>query len=425
VSGSSSGGRSFSIEKMLVKDAWDRVRENKGAAGVDGVSIAGFEADLKNNLYRVWNRMSSGTYFPPAVKAVEIPKPGGLGVRMLGVPTVADRVAQAVVKAVLEPRVEPVFHTDSYGYRPGRSPLDAVGACRQRCMKTDWVVDLDIKGFFDTVPHDLILRAVERHTDLPWVLLYVRRWLTAPMRMPDGNLVERDRGTPQGSVISPLLANLFMHYAFDAWMAREFPLVRFERYCDDMIVHCGSQSQAVSLLAAIAERLAGVGLQLHPEKTRIVYCKDSNRRDSYEHTQFTFLGYTFRGRKARSKHGVTFTGFLPAVSEQAKKAMSRVMRSWRLGRRTDLDFTGLARWINPVVAGWTTYYGAFYRSELVEFLDRINRMLVRWLTRKYKRLRGSRRKARELLWNVCQTYRGMFAHWRFGARPHGWTMGAV
>jgi RNA-directed DNA polymerase len=425
VSGSKSGGKSFGIEKMLVKEAWGRVRANKGAAGVDGVSIVEFEVDLRDNLYKIWNRMSSGTYFPPPVMAVEIPKPGGSGVRVLGVPTVADRVAQSVVKAMLEPVVEPVFHADSYGYRPGRSPLDAVAVCRQRCMKTDWVIDLDIKGFFDTVPHDLILRAVDRHTDLPWVRLYVRRWLVAPMRMSDGTLVARDRGTPQGSVISPLLANLFMHYAFDAWMAREFPAVAFERFCDDIVVHCISLSQAESLLAAIAERLAGVGLELHPEKTKIVYCKDSNRRGSYEHTQFTFLGYTFRGRGARSRHGVTFTGFLPAVSKRAKKAMSQEMRSWRLGRRTELGFADLARWINPIVFGWTNHYGQFYRSEMVGFLGRINDMLVRWLTRKYKRLRGSRRKARGLLRDVCRAHRGMFAHWRFGARPAGWAMGAV
>jgi RNA-directed DNA polymerase len=425
VSESKSSGKSFGIEKMLVKDSWERVRAKRGAAGVDGVSIVEFEADLKNNLYRIWNRMSSGTYFPPAVMAVEIPKAGGSGVRTLGVPTVGDRVAQGVVKAVLEPVVEPLFHADSFGYRPGRSPLDAVGVCRQRCIKANWVIDLDIKGFFDTVPHDLILRAVDRHTDVPWVRLYVRRWLLAPMRMSDGTLVARDRGTPQGSVISPLLANLFMHYAFDAWMAREHPSVQFERYCDDIVVHCGSKSRAESLLAAIDGRLGSVGLELHPEKTKIVYCKDGNRRDSYEHTEFTFLGYTFRARGARSRHGVTFTGFLPAVSKRAKKAMSLVMRSWRLGRRTELGFTDLARWINPIVAGWINHYGHFYRSELVGFLDRINDMLVRWLTRKYKRLRGSRKKARQLLRDVHNAYRGMFAHWRFGARPGGWTMGAV
>ena len=208
----------FDISKWVVWEAYQRVKANKGAAGVDDLSIAEFEQDRDKNLYRIWNRLSSGSYFPPPVKAVEIPKAGGRGVRVLGVPTVADRVAQTAVRMYLEPKVEPIFHPDSYGYRPKKSALDAVGMCRQRCWRADWVVDLDIRAFFDSVPWDLILRAVEHHidTDQRWILLYVRRWLAAPIQQPDGSLVERDRGTPQGSAISPLLANLFMHYAFDA-----------------------------------------------------------------------------------------------------------------------------------------------------------------------------------------------------------------
>ena len=345
--------------------------------------------------------------------------------RVLGVPTVADRVAQAVVKAMLEPLVEPGFHPDSYGYRPGRSALDAVGMCRQRCFRSDWVVDLDIKGFFDTVPHDRILQAVQQHTDQTWILLYVRRWLVAPLQQGDGTVVSRDCGTPQGSVISPLLANLFMHYAFDAWMARTYPNIPFERYCDDIIVHCNSEAQALSIRSVIADRLAGLGLTLHPEKTKIVYCKDRRRGGSYEHTAFTFLGYTFRARSAVDKHGTQYSGFLPAVSEQAKKAMSATVRSWRLGRCSTLDFPTLARWINPILSGWINYYGRFYRSELIEFLEGINKALVLWLRRKYKRLNRSRKRARALLLRVHEAYRGMFAHWRFGARPAGWTMGAV
>jgi len=220
-----SSGKSFEISKWEVQEAWEKVRANKGAAGVDGCSVEDFEKDLKNNLYRAWNRMSSGSYFPPPVLAVEIPKPHGGGVRVLGVPTVADRVAQTVVAARLEEKVEPIFHSDSYGYRPRRSALDAVGACRARCWKYDWVIDLDIQKFFDTVSWDLVIKAVAVHTDQPWVLLYVKRWLEAPLQQADGTLIERDRGTPQGSAVSPVLANLFLHYAFDTWMAREFPTV--------------------------------------------------------------------------------------------------------------------------------------------------------------------------------------------------------
>jgi RNA-directed DNA polymerase len=265
-----SPGKPFEISKRAVWEAWEKVRANKGAPGVDGESIADFEKDLKGNLYKIWNRMSSGTYFPPPVRAVEIAKAHGTGTRILGVPAVADRVAQTVVARVLEGRAEKLFHPDSYGYRPERSALDAVAACRRRCWETDWVIDLDIQKFFDSVPWGLVVRAVQAVTDLPWVVLYVRRWLEAPIRLPDGTLQQRDRGTPQGSPVSPVLANLFLHYAFDAWMAREFPGVRFERYVDDAVVHCVSGAQARKVLAALQERMAQAGLTLHPDKTRIV-----------------------------------------------------------------------------------------------------------------------------------------------------------
>lgn len=296
----------FDISKWEVKEAWEEVRSHRGAPGVDGQSIDDFEKDLKGNLYKVWNRMSSGSYFPLPVRAVEIPKPHGGGTRMLGISAVADRVAQTVVARHLMRRVDPVFHPDSYGYRPGRSALDAVERCRERWWKRDWVVEFDIAKFFDSVPWDLLVKAVEAHTDAVWVNLYVRRWLAAPLVMPDGSLLERECGTPQGAPVSPVLANLFLHYAFDIWMAREFPGVWFERYADDAVLHCVTERQARHVLAALRDRLVEVGLQLHPDKTRIVYCKDTIRRGSYEHTSFTFLGYTFRPRKNRSRDGNQF-----------------------------------------------------------------------------------------------------------------------
>jgi RNA-directed DNA polymerase len=424
VSEPSQQDKPFVISKWVVWEAYQRVKANKGAAGVDDVSIAEFEQDRDKHLYRIWNRMSSGSYFPSPVKAVEIPKPGGKGVRVLGVPTIADRVAQTVARMHLEPAVEPVFHPDSYGYRPGKSALDAVGACRQRCWKADWVVDLDIRAFFDSVPHELILKAVEHHTDQRWILLYVRRWLSAPLQRPDGSLVERDRGTPQGSAISPLLANLFLHYAFDVWMGREFPNIPFERYVDDVVVHCGGENQARHVRDAIAARLAEVGLEVHPDKTRIVYCKDDDRRDTHEVTSFTFLGYEFRPRLARNKRGTYFVSFLPAVSRQAMKAMGREIRSWSWPKRSDKSLDDLARMFNNVVQGWINYYGRFYRSWLVRFLRRLNRLLVRWACRKYKRLH--RRERRAMAWLVAIARRSprLFAHWRLGARPDGWAMGA-
>jgi group II intron reverse transcriptase/maturase len=403
-------GKPFEISKRAVWEAWEKVRANKGAPGVDGESIADFEKDLKGNLYKIWNRMSSGTYFPPPVRAVEIAKAHGTGTRMLGVPTVADRIAQTVVARVLEERAERLFHPDSYGYRPKRSALDAVAACRRRCWETDWVIDLDIRKFFDSVPWDLVVKVVQANTDLPWVVLYVQRWLKAPLRLPDGTLRQRDRGTPQGSSVSPVLANLFLHYAFDAWMAREFPGVRFERYVDDAVVHCVSQAQARTVLAALEERMAQVGLTLHPDKTRIVYCKDGRRRGSGEHTSFTFLGYTFRARGVRTKTGRMMTGFTPAISKDALNKLSAQVRSWRLHRRTGLSEADLARWINPIVRGWMNYYGAFYRSALYPLLTRINAYLLRWLRKKHPRLRG-RKKAQDAWARACQQRPRYFAHW--------------
>jgi RNA-directed DNA polymerase len=405
-----SPGKPFEISKRAVWEAWEKVRANKGAPGVDGESVEDFEKDLKGNLYKIWNRMSSGTYFPPPVRAVEIAKADGAGTRMLGVPTVADRIAQTVVAGALEERAERLFHPDSYGYRPKRSALDAVAACRRRCWETDWVIDLDIRKFFDSVPWDLVVKAVQAVTDLPWVVLYVRRWLQAPLRLPDGTLQQRDRGTPQGSSVSPVLANLFLHYAFDAWMAREFPGVRFERYVDDAVMHCVSEAQARTVLAALEERMAQVGLTLHPDKTRIVYCKDGRRRGSGEHTSFTFLGYTFRARGVRTKTGRMMTGFTPAISKDALNKLSAQVRSWRLHRRTGLSEADLARWINPIVRGWMNYYGAFYRSALYPLLTRINAYLLRWLRKKHPRLRG-RKKAQDAWARACQQRPRYFAHW--------------
>lgn len=420
-----STAKPFVISKEMVWDAYKSVKANRGAPGVDEQSIAEFEADLKGNLYKLWNRLSSGSYFPPPVRAVAIPKKDGKGTRLLGVPTVADRIAQTVAKLALEPTVEPLFHPDSYGYRPGRSALDAVDTCRKRCWKTAWVIDMDIRAFFDTVPHDLVLKAVERHTDQRWILLYVARWLTAPIRNVDGSLAERDRGTPQGSAISPLLANLFMHYAFDAWMRRTVPTVAFERYCDDVVVHCTSERQALFVKDAIARRLGECGLQLHPDKTRIVYCKDSDRTGSHEHEQFDFLGYTFRPRLAVSRTGHRFVSFSPAVSRSACKAMGTTIRAWRLNRRSSQTLQEFAAIINPIVRGWVNYYGRFYRSALTPILRRINAYLLRWAMHKYKRLRGSRHRARHWLVAVHRRQPGLFHHWRVGARPDGWTVGAV
>ena len=404
--------KAFDISKHAVWQAYQKVKANKGAAGVDGQSIEQFEQDRNNNLYKLWNRLSSGSYFPPPVKLVEIPKKGG-GVRPLGVPTVADRIAQTVVAQELEKVVEPIFDDDSYGYRPRRSAHDALSACRERCWRYDWVVDLDVKGFFDSVDHQLMLKAVAHHTDLRWVLLYVQRWLQAPSQQPDGTLVERDRGTPQGSAVSPVLANLFLHYAFDTWMRRDFPSVPFERYADDAVAHCTSLAQAEQVKEAIGQRLAECGLQLHPDKTKIVYCKDGLRTGSHEHESFDFLSYTFRPRTAVSKTGSRFVGFLPAVSDVAAKAKRQEIRRWRLHRRSNKSLRDLAAFINPIVRGWINYYGRFYPSRLTRnVLQQINEYLMRWAMQKYRRMRRSRRRAIRFLDEIARSEPDLFVHWR-------------
>ena len=402
--------KSYDIPKRLIWAAWLKVKSNGGAAGADGVTIEQFEAGLANNLYRLWNRMSSGSYFPGPVRAVEIPKKGGT--RILGIPNVVDRVAQTAAVLVLEPEVEQVFHDDSYGYRPGRSPVDAVRVCRQRCFRKDWVVDLDVKAFFDSVPWDLMLKAVARHVTQPWVMLYVERWLKAPMLMPDGTLTPRTKGTPQGGPISPLIANIFLHYGFDTWMSREFPGIGFERFADDVVVHCGTERQAHLVRQAIGRRLVDIGLQLHPDKTRIVYCKDDRRRLDYAQVTFTFCGYAFRPRKAWDKiRRRARTGFLPAVAPGKLTDMSRKAASWRLHRRTTWSLKDLAEDVNPALRGWLNYFTVFYPSAVIPIGKRIDRHLMRWARWKYKRLKPSEDRTRAWLQGVRQRSPGLFAHW--------------
>jgi RNA-directed DNA polymerase len=400
-----------------VFESYKRVKANKGAAGVDKESISDFEKDLKNNLYKIWNRMSSGSYFPPPVRVVEIEKKDG-GQRRLGVPTVADRIAQMVVKMYLEPFVEPHFHPDSYAYRPNKSAIQAVGVARKKCWRYDWVLDLDIRGFYDNIDHDLLMRAVRKHTDCKWILLYIERWLKAPAQLEDGSLVDRDKGTPQGSVISPLLANLFLHYAFDEWMRRNYPNIPFERYADDIIVHCKSEKQAKWIKSIIENRLLECKLELHPEKTQIVYCKDDDRRGNYVNEKFDFLGYTFRPRRVKARRrNRFFVGFNPALSNKAAKSMGDTIRGWEIHLMSDKSIEDISRVINSVLRGWINYYGQYYRSALYPILNQLNKALRKWAMRKYRRLRGRKRKATLWLRRIARRDRGLLAHWKFSAGP--------
>lgn len=410
--------RMYEISKHVVLEAYKKVKANKGSAGVDDQTLAEFEEDLKGNLYKIWNRMSSGSYLPPPVRMVEIPKSDGK-VRKLGIPTVADRIAQMVAKMYLEPLLEKHFHEDSYGYRPKKSAHDAIAKTRERCWRYNWVIDLDIKGFFDNLDHKLVMRAVEKHTDCKWLLLYIKRWLKAPIEASDGQRQERMKGTPQGGVISPLLANLFLHYAFDEWMKKSYPLNPFERYADDVIVHCKTQQEAELLKLAIEQRLKDCRLELHPEKTQIVYCKDDNRDGDYPQKKFDFLGYTFRPRYAKSKEGNYFVGFIPAISNKAVKAIRQTIRGWRLQRRSRNRLEEVAEEINPIVKGWINYYGKFYRTALKSVFAGLNSVLVKWAEKKYKKLNRSEFKAIKLIERISAKRPKLFAHWEIVKHASG------
>lgn len=391
------------------------VRANKGAPGIDDKTIEEFEADLKNNLYKLWNRMSSGSYFPKPVKGVEIPKKSG-GVRLLGVPTVEDRIAQMVARMNLEPLIEPVFCDDSYGYRPNKSAIEAIRVTRKRCWKYDWLIEFDIKGLFDNIDNELLMKAVRKHTDNKWVILYIERWLKAPMQMPDGTIKERFSGTPQGSVISPILANLFMHYAFDRWMETKNPKNPWARYADDGIVHCRTKEEAVYVLKKLTERLKECKLEIHSEKTRIIYCKDVNRKEGHENTSFDFLGYTFRTRVARNRNGQYFASFSPAVSKKACKSFRERIRDIRKGS-THKSLEQIASEMNPVMRGWANYFGCFRPSEMKNELGQVNLALVCWAIRKYKGLKRHKAKTLDWLGRCAKTRPDLFYHWQMGLRP--------
>lgn len=402
----------FQIPKQLIWQAWLDVKANAGSAGIDNESIKSFEENVGKNLYKLWNRMSSGSYFPPAVKGVAIPKKSG-GERMLGIPTVTDRIAQNVVKLLLEPEMERVFLPNSYGYRPNKSAHDAINITMRRCWEYNWVLEFDIKGLFDNIPHDLLMKAVRKHTDCKWALLYIERWLKVPMQLPNGEMKARDKGTPQGGCISPLLSNLFMHYVFDFWMTKNRPNNPWCRYADDGLAHCKTLEEAEELKEALRERFKECGLEMHPDKTKIVYCKDGSRKGEYPEVQFDFLGYCFRRRKARNKKtGRIFDGYLPAMSLKAFKAIKETLRKgWNIGAKLYLSLKDIAEEINPRIRGWINYYGKFYASSLRTLRDYIDEMLVRWAKRKYKKLKGHSRRSSHWLEKSKEKYPKQFVHW--------------
>lgn len=409
-------GQSYEISQHQVLEAYKRVKANQGAAGIDGVTFSEYEKELKNNLYKLWNRMSSGCYFPMAVKGVEIPKKNGKK-RLLGVPTITDRVAQMVVRMNFEPLVEPIFCEDSYGYRPNKSALDAVGVTRERCWRMFWVLEFDIKGLFDNIDHELMMQVVRKHTDSKWMILYIERFLKADMVMPDRTVNKRMSGTPQGGVISPVLANLYMHYAFDRWMVTQNPNNPWARYADDGVIHCKTREEAENLLERLKKRLATCMLEIHPDKTRIVYCRSGVQSERHENESFDFLGYTFRDRWVKTKRGNFDLSFSAATSKAAVQGFKEKMRACRKkGKQMTPD--QLAELMNPVIRGWANYFMKFCPSEAkTKALYYVNFLMVQWARRRYKRLSGSHWKAYKWLCEVAKVKPELFYHWQLGLRP--------
>lgn len=408
----SSKTKPYQISKQKALEAFKRVKAKRGRSGIDGQTINNFERSLKTSLYKVWNRMSSGSYFPPAVLEVSIPKMDGRE-RKLGIPTVSDRIAQMIVKLYIEPNIDPCFSANSYGYRPNKSATQAVDLTRKRCWKYDWVLDIDIKGFFDNINHELLMKAVEQHVETDWILLYIKRWLKAPIKRVNGDIEQRTKGIPQGGVLSPILANLFLHYVFDSWIEKTRPKIPFVRYADDIILHCSTRKEAEEIMEEIEMRLALCDLELNRKKTKIVYCKDSNRRENHENVTFDFLGFTFRPRRSSSKKGKCFTNFLPSASNDAKKRHVKALRKERIHLRTQSTLEDIAKAINPMIIGWTNYYGKFYRSGINSVLRHINQTLARWVKRKFRSFRGLFQRAINWLRQIAQETPNLFAHWKY------------
>jgi RNA-directed DNA polymerase len=408
------------ITRMQVMEAFKRVKANGGSAGVDKTTIAQVEGNKRKYLYPLWNRMASGSYFPKPVRQTLIPKPGGKK-RALGIPTVTDRVAQQVIATELESIVDKQFSRNSFGYRPNKSAHEAIEQCRINCMKYSWVIDLDIKGFFDNIDHELLLKALGYYTDRKHILLYSERWLKAPVQLPDGTLKHTEgKGTPQGGVISPVLANIFLDIVFDKWIEKNYPDIEFERYADDIVVHCQHIKQALRLLEAIKKRMKDCKLELNSEKSKIVYCRRNQKKQppfKVYYQKFDFLGFTFKPRIIKER-GKIKLGFTPAISQKSIARISDDFFIMKIHRWVHFPLSRIAELLKPKIRGWLNYYSKFRRSELRKLFRVVNLRLAKWVRNKYRKFR--RRHwyfAYKYLQGIAISYPNMFEHWRYGFLP--------
>jgi RNA-directed DNA polymerase len=373
------------IEFPQVVKAYRKVKQGGKATGVDNESWKDFDKNVQDNLFVIWNRLASGSYHPQAVREVEIPKKDGK-MRKLGIPTLRDRIAQQVVKDYMEKRIDKLFHPNSYGYRPLKSAHQAIEQIRQNCYNQDWVIDMDITRFFDEIDHELMLKAVTHILPEKWVAMYVKRWLEMPIQKKDGTVQpKKGKGTPQGGVISPILANLYLHYSLDLWLSKNHPQVSFVRYADDMVVHCNSKTEAEEILESIKQRLAEVKLEIKEEKTRIAYCKDYKRRGKHENVKFDFLGFSYQPRARKSKiNGKLFTAFTAEISQSNQKKIRETIKGLKIWRNTSIEIVEIANEINPKLRGWINYYGKYSKRRLRDVLNKIDLRLCKWLRNKHK-----------------------------------------
>lgn len=406
--------KSVPITKQMVWEAYKKVKSNGGSAGVDHQSLSEFDKVRSKELYKLWNRLSSGSYLAPKIKRVTIPKGNG-STRPLGIPTVGDRVAQQVVKAYLEPRLETVFVENSYGYRPNKGAHSAIKEVQNNVLNYSWVIDLDIKEFFENISHALLMKALRKHVSEKWVLMYIQRWLEAPVQLEDGTIKNpTGKGTPQGGVISPLLANLYLHYCTDKWLEKHYPNVKMVRYADDVIIHCGSYTLATQLLLALTNRLTECGLTAHPEKTRIVYCKKDKRNLTGHPVQFNFLGFSFQPIRNKLKSGGSFLQYDCKMSRKSKVRITQELMKLGFHNKSQWTIQGVANLLNPKIRGWIQYYGKISKRSLKPVFYYLHHRMIRWILNKYKSFKGSKVKAIAWLREIGKSYPNLFYHWELG-----------